>query len=180
MANFNFNKVILGGRLTADPELKTTPSGISVTSFTVAVNRRFGGKSAEDTQADFFNVTAWRQTAEFITRYFRKASSICVVGSIQTRSWTDQNGQKRFATEIVADEAYFVDAKSESPIAVQQMNAGYTAGAGYGAAVTQPAPSSYVPEGYGYGNAPQASGNSYANQNSPKFEDISDDEELPF
>ena len=75
MANFNFNKVILGGRLTADPELKTTPSGISVTSFTVAVNRRFGGKAGEEAQADFFNVTAWRQTAEFITRYFRKASS---------------------------------------------------------------------------------------------------------
>lgn len=117
MANFNLNKVILGGRLTADPVLKTTPSGISVTSFTVAVNRRFGGKNGEDAQADFFNVTAWRQTAEFITRYFRKASSICVVGSIQTRTWMDQNGQKRFATEIVADEAYFVDAKSEMPAA---------------------------------------------------------------
>ena len=86
MANFNFNKVILGGRLTADPELKTTPSGISVTSFTVAVNRRFGGKAGEEAQADFFNVTAWRQTAEFITRYFRKASSICVVGTIQTKT----------------------------------------------------------------------------------------------
>lgn len=178
MANFNFNKVILGGRLTADPELKTTPSGISVTSFTVAVNRRFGSKNGEEAQADFFNVTAWRQTAEFITRYFRKASSICVVGSIQTRSWTDQNGQKRFATEIVADEAYFVDAKSESPIAVQQANASYTsAGAGYGAAPQTP---SYVPDGYGFGNAPQTAGNSYTNQNAPKFENMSDDEELPF
>ena len=85
MANFNFNKVILGGRLTADPELKTTPSGVSVTSFTVAVNRRFSGKNGEETQADFINVTAWRQNAEFITRYFHKASSICVVGTIQTR-----------------------------------------------------------------------------------------------
>ena len=177
MANFNFNKVILGGRLTADPELKTTPSGISVTSFTVAVNRRFGGKSGEEAQADFFNVTAWRQTAEFITRYFRKASSICVVGSIQTRTWMDQNGQKRFATEIVADEAYFVDAKSESPIAVQQAAANYGAGAGYGAAPQAP---SYVPDGYGFGAAPQVSGGSYANQSAPKFEDISDDEELPF
>ena len=82
MANFNFNKVILGGRLTADPELKTTPSGISVTSFTVAVNRRFGGKNSEETQADFINVTAWRQTAEVVTRYVRRASSICIVGSI--------------------------------------------------------------------------------------------------
>lgn len=76
MSNFNFNKVILGGRLTADPELKTTPSGISVTTFSVAVARR-GSKNNE---SDFFNVTAWRQTAEFVTRYFRKASSICVVG----------------------------------------------------------------------------------------------------
>ena len=74
MSNFNFNKIIIGGRLTADPELKTTPSGVTVTSFTVAVNRRFGGKNGEESQADFFTVTAWRQTAEFITRYFRKAS----------------------------------------------------------------------------------------------------------
>lgn len=167
MANFNFNKVILGGRLTADPELKTTPSGISVTSFTVAVNRRFGGKSGEEAQADFFSVTAWRQTAEFITRYFRKASSICVVGSLQTRSWTDQNGQKRFATEIVAEEAYFVDAKSESPIAVQQAAAMYA----------QNPQSSYVPDGYGMYGAPQGA---YQSQTAPKFEEISDDEELPF
>ena len=67
MANFNFNKVIIGGRLTADPELKTTPSGISVVSFTVAVNRRFGSKTGEESTADFFNVTAWRQTAEFVS-----------------------------------------------------------------------------------------------------------------
>ncbi len=110
MANFNFNKVILGGRLTADPELKTTPGGVSVTVFTVAVNRR----SAKEF-ADFLNVIAWRQTAEFVTRYFRKASSICVVGSVQSRSWTDKNGVKQFATEIVADEAYFVDKLSEAP-----------------------------------------------------------------
>lgn len=91
---------------------------MTVTSFTVAVNRRFGGKNSEEAQADFFTVTAWRQTAEFITRYFRKASSICIVGSLRNRSWTDQNGQKRFATEIVADEAYFVDAKDESSVNV--------------------------------------------------------------
>lgn len=170
MANFNFNKVILGGRLTADPELKTTPSGISVTSFTVAVNRRFGGKNGEEPQADFFNVTAWRQTAEFITRYFRKASSICVMGSLQTRSWIDQNGQKRFATEIVADEAYFVDAKSESPIAVQQA-----------AAMMQQSSQapSYVPDGYGsFGGMPQAG--AYQTQSTPKFEELSGDDELPF
>ena len=111
MSNFNFNKTILGGRLTADPELKTTPSGLSVTSFTVAVNRR--GKDGE-TKADFINVTAWRGLAEFITRHFRKGSSICVVGAIQTRSWTDPQGQKHYATEVVADEAYFVDSKGEA------------------------------------------------------------------
>lgn len=113
MANFNFNKTILGGRLTADPELKTTPTGVSVTSFTVAVNRSGKGKDGE-TQADFINVTAWRGLAEFITRHFRKGSSICVVGAIQTRSWTDPQGQKHYATEVVADEAYFVDSKGEA------------------------------------------------------------------
>ncbi|MBQ3707565.1 MAG: single-stranded DNA-binding protein [Clostridia bacterium] len=168
MANFNFNKVILGGRLTADPELKTTPSGIPVTSFTVAVNRR---SKSEDAQADFLNVTAWRQTAEFVTRYFRKGSSICVVGSIQTRSWTDQNNQKRFATEIVADEAFFVDAKSESPLVVRE-----AAAAGF---QNTPAQStSYVPEGYSNFGNQNASGSQ--NQTAPKFEDLSDDEELPF
>ena len=117
MANFNFNKVIIGGRLTADPELKTTPSGISVVSFTVAVNRRFGSKAGEESTADFFNVTAWRQTAEFVSKYFRKASSICIVGSLQTRNWTDQNGQKRYITEVVAEEAQFVEKKGEGAVA---------------------------------------------------------------
>lgn len=112
MANFNFNKVILGGRLTADPELKTTPSGISVTTFSVAINRR----GAKETAADFIDCTAWRQTAEFITRYFRRGSSICVVGSLQTRSWTDsRTGAARYRTEVVADEAFFVDSRAEMP-----------------------------------------------------------------
>ena len=135
MSNLNFNKIIIGGRLTDTPVLKTTPSGVTVTSFTVAVNRRFGGKNGEESQADFFTVTAWRQTAEFITRYFRKASSICIVGSLRNRSWTDRDGQKRFATEIVADEAYFVDAKDESPVNVNTSD-------------TQPA---YIPEQYTHG-----------------------------
>ena len=115
MANFNFNKVILGGRLTGDPELKQTPSGVSVCSFSVAVNRRFQSQNAEggQPQADFINVVAWRQQAEFVSKYFRKGSSICVVGSIQTRTWNDQQGQKRYATEVVADEINFVDSKSE-------------------------------------------------------------------
>ena len=112
MANFNFNKVIIGGRLTADPELKTTPSGISVTTFTVAVNRRY--KQGEEQKADFFNVTAWRETAEIVVKFFKKASTICFVGRIQNRNWTDDSGQKHYATDIVADEVYFVDSKAES------------------------------------------------------------------
>ena len=121
MANFNFNKVIIGGRLTADPELKTTQSGISVTQFSVAVNRK--PKQGANQEADFFNIVAWRQTADFVARYFRKGSSICVVGVLQNSSWTDQNNQKHYKTDIVADEVMFVDSRSEgqasSPAAPQ-------------------------------------------------------------
>ena len=113
MANFNFNKVIIGGRLTADPELKTTPAGKSVCSFTVAVNRR-ANKDGE-VVADFFNCTAWDSRAEFICKYFRKASCISIVGSLQNRSWTANDGTKRYATDILVDEANFVDGKNESP-----------------------------------------------------------------
>ena len=109
MANFNINKVILGGRLTADPELRTTQSGTKVTKFDIAVNRRSGSEQV----TDFHSVTAWRGTAEFITRFFRKGSSICIVGSVQKREWTDDKGNKRYSVEIVADEATFVDGKSD-------------------------------------------------------------------
>lgn len=112
MANFNINKVIIGGRLTADVELKQTQSGVSVCSFSIAVNR----KAARDQEqkADFIKCTAWRQTAEFISRYFSKGSSICVVGSIQTRTWKDNNGYARESVEVLVDEAMFVDSKSEA------------------------------------------------------------------
>ena len=110
----SFNKVILIGNLTADPELKQTQNGISVTSFSIAVSRRFSSKSTENAQqADFINVVAWRNTAEFITKYFQKGKSILIVGSLQSRSWTDQNGQKRYVTEVVAEEAQFVEKKGD-------------------------------------------------------------------
>ena len=153
MANFNFNKVILGGRLTSDPELKQTQSGVPVVSFSIAVNRRFAGKDAAP-QADFFNVTAWRATAEFVSRYFRKGSSICVVGSLQNRSWTDQQGQKRYATDIIADEVQFVDSRAE--------------GSGY-----DNAQQGYTPDAYSapsYSSAPSA----------PNFEEVASDDDLPF
>jgi len=116
----SFNKVILIGNLTADPELKQTQNGISVTSFSLAVSRRYSSKSTENApQADFINIVAWRNTAEFITKYFQKGKSILIVGSLQSRSWTDQNGQKRYVTEVVAEEAQFVERKSDgsSPMA---------------------------------------------------------------
>lgn len=112
MANFNFNKVILGGRLTSDIELKQTTSGISVCSFSLAVNRKTGKDQEQKT--DFIDCTAWRQTAEFLSRYFKKGSSLCVVGNLQKREWTDNNGNKRYNVDVVVDEAMFVDSKNES------------------------------------------------------------------
>ena len=147
----SFNKVILIGNLVAVPELKKTPSGVSVTSFRIAVNRRYA-KQGEQAQTDFIDIVAWQQRAEFVSRYFSKGRPILVCGQLQTRSWTDQNGQKRYATEVVADELSFVDSKNSGN------NGGYSA----------PAP---------YGNdAPP----SYSSGPDSGFEDLSADDELPF
>jgi len=151
MANFNINKVIIGGHLTAEPELKQTPSGIMVMSFSVAVNRRTQTKAENgqptQTQADFINCVAWRERAEFIARYFHKGSSICICGHLQTRTWADnQTGGKRYATEIVVDESYFVDSKAAERTEPQ------------GAPETQ----------------------DHTLQAAPNFEVLDDDEELPF
>lgn len=112
MANFNLNYTILGGRLTSDVELKTTQSGVSFCSFTIAVNRKYQQNGKQ--QTDFINCNAWRQTAEFVSKYFKKGSSICVIGEIQTREWTDNNGQKRYATDVKVNEANFVDSKNDN------------------------------------------------------------------
>lgn len=104
------NKAILVGRLTADPELKSTPSGLNVCSFTIAVDRRFA-KEGEERKADFINCVAWRQTAEFISKYFSKGRMLGLIGSIQTRTWTDNEGKNRYATEVLVDEAYFTESK---------------------------------------------------------------------
>lgn len=113
MSCLNLNKVILAGRLTSDPELKTTASGVSVTSFSLAVNRP-KGKDDTERKTDFITIVAWRKTAEFVTRFFKKGSAICISGSIQTRQWEDNNHYKRTAVEVVAYEAMFVDSKSEA------------------------------------------------------------------
>jgi len=106
-----FNLVVLTGRLTADPELKTTPNGISVTTFSIAVSRRY--RAGEEAQADFINIVAWRQTAEFVSKYFRKGSMIGIEGAIQTRRYVDKNGNNRTAFEVVANNVQFVESKRD-------------------------------------------------------------------
>jgi single-strand DNA-binding protein len=112
MSALNLNKVILAGHLTNDPELKQTPSGVSTTTIRLAVNRRYSKEG--NNEADFITIVAWRQTAEFVCRYFKKRSAILVTGAIQTRTWTDKDGGNRYAVEIVADEAMFVDGKTSA------------------------------------------------------------------
>lgn len=103
----NINKIILMGRLTADPELKTSQSGINSTRFTIAVNRK-----QKDQNADFFTCVAFRNSAEFITKYFKKGSSIIVFGSVQFEEWTDRDGNKRTSTNVIVDEVQFGSAKT--------------------------------------------------------------------
>lgn len=104
------NKAILMGRLTRDPELRYTPNQVATCSFTVAVDRRYKSQDGT-TQADFISCVAWRQTAEFISKYFAKGSKILVTGSIQTRTWDDKEGQRHYATEVVVDDAEFCESK---------------------------------------------------------------------
>lgn len=106
----NLNKTILAGRLVAAPEVKQTQSGNTVCNIRIAVTRRVSG--GDHPESDFFNVTAWNNTAEFIGRYFTKGAAICVVGRIQNRSYTDKDGNKRTLTEIIAEEAHFVESKA--------------------------------------------------------------------
>ncbi len=153
----SFNKVILLGNMVADPELRQTASGKSVCSFRIAVGRGYNRGNEEEANTDFFNVTAWDRTAEFVSRYFKKGNAILVCGRLQNRSWTDNQGQKRITTEITADEVTFGSSASNggnpqsAPEAPQQ---GYT-------------PSSY-------------STPSFQSSPSASFEDIPDDGSLPF
>lgn len=106
------NSIIIKGRLTADPELKYTQSNTAVTSFSVAVNRRFAQEGQQDT--DFFNVTAWSKTAEFITKYFTKGQEILIQGRLQQRSWETESGEKRYAVDIVAEQVEFCGSKKDN------------------------------------------------------------------
>ena len=119
------NNATIMGRLTADPELRSTQSGTSVVQFTVAVDRDYQ-KQGEERQADFINCVAWRQTAEFISRYFGKGRMIAVEGSIQTRNYEDKHGNKRTATELIVNKAHFTGEKQERKIEPDEIDLEYS------------------------------------------------------
>lgn len=106
------NHIIIMGRLTRDPELRRTGSGVAVTSFTLAVDRDFASKDSSDKETDFIDCVAWRATGEFVSRHFAKGRMACVSGRLQIRPWTDKDGNKRRSAEIIADNVYFADSKN--------------------------------------------------------------------
>ena len=154
------NRIILMGRLTRDPELRHTGSGTAVASFSLAVERDFRDKTSGQKTTDFIDIVAWRQTGEFVSKYFTKGRMAVVEGRLQMRDWQDRDGNKRRSAEVVADNVYFVDSRRDG-----EQSSGYApASSGYA-----PAPSSYAPP---------------ANQSSAPvsdFAELSDDDgELPF
>ena len=163
------NHITIMGRLTRDPELRRTGSGIAVASFTVAVDRDFGGRDGGERETDFIDCVAWRQTGEFVSKYFTKGRMIVVSGRLQIRSWTDKDGNKRRTAEVVADNCYFGDSKREE-------------GSSYGG-------NTYGGNGYGnnnYGgfNAPAPSYGGYSAPAAAPASDFAmledDDAQLPF
>ncbi len=128
------NQVVLMGRLTRDPELRHTQSGTAVTSFTLAVDRGFASRDGGDRQADFIDCVAWRQTGEFVSKYFVKGQMMAVTGRLQIRDWTDRDGNKRRSAEVVCDNVYFTESKKSRDSsgyagepARSDYNSGYTA-----------------------------------------------------
>ena len=152
------NVVALMGRLVADPELRHTPSGVATCTFRIAVDRNFV-RQGEERKADFIDIVAWRQSAEFVCRYSRKGNLIAVNGSLQTRNYEDKNGNKRTAYEVVADNIHFAESKNSSQ----------ASGSGYAAPAPADAPRAAAP-------APV----SYAVGNADDFAVIDDNEDLPF
>ena len=130
------NHIIIMGRLTRDPELRRTGSGVAVTSFTLAVDRDFGNRESGEKETDFIDCVAWRQTGEFVSKYFAKGRMAVVSGRLQIRPWTDKEGNKRRSAEVVADNVYFADSKREG-------DGGYSAPAYSAAPADYSAPSGY-------------------------------------
>ena len=162
------NHITIMGRLTRDPELRRTGSGIAVASFTVAVDRDFGGRDGGEKETDFIDCVAWRQTGEFVSKYFTKGRMIVVSGRLQIRSWTDKDGNKRRTAEVVADNCYFGDSKRDSEGGNSSYGGNTYGGNAYGGNnYNAPAPS------YGGYSAPAAPASDFA-----MLDD--DDAQLPF
>ncbi|MCD8160005.1 MAG: single-stranded DNA-binding protein [Clostridiales bacterium] len=162
------NRVILQGRLVADPELRHTQNNIAVASYRIAVDRNYATRDANgnrQSQADFINIVSWRQSAEFVAKYFTKGSMILVEGQLQVREYTDRDGNRRYVTEVVTDNVNFCGSRRESQSSggYNQPSGGYGQSSGYGATA---APSSYAPQ-------TAAPANEFAELND-------DDGELPF
>ena len=164
------NRIILMGRLTRDPELRHTQNGTAVASFTLAVDRDFKDRNSGERTTDFIDVVAWRQTGEFVSRYFTKGRLAVVEGRLQIRDWTDKEGGKRRTAEVVADNVYFGDSKRDSEGA-GSYSSGYSSG--YNAAPAG---------GYGGYAAPAPASSGYgAPSGADQFAELSDDDgELPF
>ena len=152
------NKIFLQGRMVADPELRHTPNGVAIASFRLAVDRDFKDRDTGEKKADFINVVAWRQTCEFVSRFFSKGRMAIVEGRLQIRDYTDRDGNKRTIAEVVADNVYFGDSRKEAE------GGSYAAPGGFGGSPYAPAP------GGGYAAAPDID----------SFAELSDDGELPF
>ena len=165
------NHIVIMGRLTRDPELRRTGSGVAVASFTVAVDRDFGGRDGGEKETDFIDCVAWRQTGEFVSKYFTKGSMIVVSGRLQIRNWNDKDGNKRRSAEVVADNVYFGESKRSSD-----------AGSAYGGS-TGSSYGNYAPNNGGY-NAPAPSYGGYSAPASAPASDFAmledDDAQLPF
>ena len=167
------NHITIMGRLVRDPELRRTGSGVAVASFTVAVDRDFGGRDGGEKETDFIDCVAWRQTGEFVSKYFTKGRMIVVSGRLQIRSWTDKEGNKRRTAEVVAENCYFGDSKRDD-----QGGNSY-GGNTYGG-------NSYGGNAYGGFNAPAAPAPAYGGYNVPSapasdFSMLDDDDaQLPF
>ena len=118
------NRIVIMGRLTANPELRRTGSGVAVASFTLAVDRDFSGKDSGEKETDFIDCVAWRNTGEFVAKHFTKGRMAVAAGRLQIRSWTDKDGNKRRTAEVVADNVYFADSKRDSESAQAPANYG--------------------------------------------------------
>ena len=162
------NHIVLMGRLTRDPELRRTGTGIAVASFSIAVDRDFGSKETGEKETDFIDIVAWRNTAEFVSKYFTKGRMAVVSGRLQIRNWNDKDGNKRRSAEVVADNVYFGDSKRAS-----ESGGSYASGSSYGGSNYAAGSSYSAPAAPSYAAPASAPASDFA-----MLED--DDAQLPF